>query len=70
LPWRAVVKLACPVPVRQAPGASFVVNGAVQASASAEMKWLNGVSLAAAFEGEFAEVTTSYAGKAVARYQW
>jgi hypothetical protein len=42
----------------------------VQASASAEMKWLNGVSLAAAFEGEFAEVTTSYAGKAVARYQW
>ena len=41
------------------PGASFVVNGAAQArdaalmTASAEMKWLNGLSLAATFEGEF-----------------
>ena len=41
------------------PGASFVVNGAAQASdaalttASAEMKWLNGWSAAATFEGEF-----------------
>jgi uncharacterized protein with beta-barrel porin domain len=58
------------------PGAGFVVNGAVQAhdsaltTASAEMKWLNGVSLAAAFEGEFSDVTKSYAGKGVARYQW
>jgi uncharacterized protein with beta-barrel porin domain len=58
------------------PGASFVVNGAVQAhdsaltTASAEMKWLNGVSLAATFEGEFSDVTKSYAGKGVARYQW
>jgi uncharacterized protein with beta-barrel porin domain len=57
-------------------GASFVVNGAVQAhdsaltTASAEMKWLNGVSLAATFEGEFSDVTKSYAGKGVARYQW
>src|SRR5258708_37037975 len=51
------------------PGASFVVNGAAQASdaalvtGSAEMKWLNGVSLAATFEGEFSDVTRSYAGK-------
>jgi uncharacterized protein with beta-barrel porin domain len=58
------------------PGASFVVNGATQAhdsaltTASAEMKWLNGFSLAATFEGEFSGVTTSYAGKGVARYTW
>jgi uncharacterized protein with beta-barrel porin domain len=58
------------------PGASFVVNGAVQAhdaaltTASAEMKWLSGVSLAATFEGEFSDVTRSYAGKGVVRYAW
>lgn len=58
------------------PGASFVVNGAAQASdsalttASAEMKWLNGWSAAATFEGEFSSVTRSYAGKGVVRYQW
>ena len=58
------------------PGASFVVNGAAQASdsalvtASAEMKWLNGFSLAGTFEGEFSRVTKSYAGKGVARYAW
>jgi uncharacterized protein with beta-barrel porin domain len=58
------------------PGASFVVNGAAQAhdaaltTASAEMKWLNGFSLAATFEGEFSDVTRSYAGKGVVRYAW
>ena len=58
------------------PGASFVVNGAAQASesalttASAEMKWLNGWSAAATFEGEFSNVTRSYAGKGVVRYAW
>lgn len=58
------------------PGASFVVNGAAQAAdaalitASAEKKWLNGWSAAATFEGEFSEVTRSYAGKGVVRYQW
>jgi autotransporter-associated beta strand protein len=58
------------------PGASFVVNGAAQArdaalvTASSEMKWFNGFSLAATFEGEFANVTRSFAGKGVARYQW
>jgi hypothetical protein len=51
-----------------------VVNGAAQASdsalvtGSAEMKWLNGFSLAGTFEGEFSNVTTSYAGKGVVRY--
>ena len=58
------------------PGASFVVNGARQASdsalttASAEMKWMNGWSAAATFEGEFSNVTRSYAGKGVVRYAW
>jgi uncharacterized protein with beta-barrel porin domain len=58
------------------PGASFVVGGAAQASdsalttASVEMKWLNGWSAAATFEGEFSNVTRSYAGKGVVRYTW
>jgi uncharacterized protein with beta-barrel porin domain len=58
------------------PGASFVVNGAAQASesalttASAEWKWMNGWSTAATFEGEFSDVTRSYAGKGVVRYAW
>ena len=58
------------------PGASFVVNGAAQApdsaltTASVEIKWLNHWSAAATFEGEFSNVTSSYAGKGVVRYQW
>jgi uncharacterized protein with beta-barrel porin domain len=58
------------------PGASFVVNGATQASdsalvtASVEKKWVNGWSAAATFEGEFSDVTRSYAGKGVVRYTW
>jgi uncharacterized protein with beta-barrel porin domain len=58
------------------PGASFVVNGAAQASdsalvtASVEKRWLNGWSAAATFEGEFSNVTRSYAGKGVVRYVW
>lgn len=58
------------------PGASFVVNGAAQAAdvalvtASVEKKWLTGWSAAATFEGEFSNVTRSYAGKGVVRYQW
>ncbi|WP_249119249.1 MULTISPECIES: autotransporter domain-containing protein [unclassified Bradyrhizobium] len=58
------------------PGASFVVNGARQAAdaalvtGSAEMKWINGWSIAGSFEGEFSNVTESYAGKGVVRYAW
>jgi uncharacterized protein with beta-barrel porin domain len=58
------------------PGASFVVNGAAQAhdaaltTASTEMKFISGFSLAATFEGEFSNVTRSYAGKGVVRYAW
>ena len=58
------------------PGASFVVNGAKPAAdaalttASLEMKWRNGWSAAGTFEGEFSDVTRSYAGKGVVRYAW
>ncbi|MBO4228600.1 autotransporter domain-containing protein [Bradyrhizobium neotropicale] len=58
------------------PGASFVVGGAAQAAdsalttATAELKWMNGWSAAATFEGEFSNVTRSYAGKGVVRYAW
>jgi T5SS/PEP-CTERM-associated repeat protein/autotransporter-associated beta strand protein len=58
------------------PGASFVVNGAAQAhdtaltTASAEIKFISGLSLAATFEGEFSDVTRSYAGKGVVRHAW
>ncbi|NVO14547.1 MAG: autotransporter domain-containing protein [Rhodoplanes sp.] len=58
------------------PGASFVVNGAAQASDSAlvtatvAQNWLNGWSTAATFEGEWSSVTRAYAGKGVVRYQW
>ena len=58
------------------PGASFVVGGARQAgdsaltTASVERKWANGFSLAGVFEGEFSNVTRSYAGKGVVRYTW
>jgi autotransporter-associated beta strand protein len=58
------------------PGASFVVNGAAQArdaaltTASAELKWTNGWAVAGTFEGEFSDLTRSYAGKGVVRYAW
>ena len=58
------------------PGANFVVNGArpdadsALVSAGAEMKWLNGFSVAATFEGEFSGNVTSYAGKGVVKYTW
>lgn len=58
------------------PGTSFVVNGAaaaadsVLASASAEMKWTNGWSVAATFDGELSAVSRSYGAKGVLRYRW
>jgi uncharacterized protein with beta-barrel porin domain len=58
------------------PGAGFVVNGAKQAAdsalttASVEWKWTSGWSAAATFEGEFSNVTQSYAGKGIVRYAW
>lgn len=58
------------------PGTGFTVNGAAQSAdkalttASAELKWMSGFSLAATFEGEFAGNVSSYAGKGVAKYIW
>jgi autotransporter-associated beta strand protein len=58
------------------PGASFVANGASPArdaaltTAAAELRFASGISLAATFEGEFSQVTRSYAGKGTARYEW
>jgi hypothetical protein len=58
------------------PRSTFVVNGAALAghsaltAACAEMKWINGWSAAATFEDDFSDVTSSYAGKGVVRYQW
>ena len=61
---------------RTLPASAFTVFGASPAqnsalvSAGAEAKWLNGISIAATFEGEFASRTDSYAGKGSVRYQW
>jgi len=58
------------------PGTSFVVNGARPASdvalttAEAELRFVSGISIGATFEGEFSDVTRSYAGKGVVRYAW
>ena len=70
-PSRAVTAL-----FQTLPGTSFVVNGArVDAdsallSASAEMKWLSGFSVAGTFDGEFSGNVTSYSGKGVFKYSW
>jgi len=34
------------------------------------MRWLNGCSAAATFEGEFSGISRAYAGKGVVRYTW
>lgn len=58
------------------PGASFVVNGAAPArdaallTAAAEVKWLNGFSLAGTFESEISNTTRSYSGRGMIRYAW
>ena len=58
------------------PGSAFVVNGAALArdsaltTASVQMNWMNGWSASATFEGEFSNVTRSYAGKGLVRYTW
>jgi autotransporter-associated beta strand protein len=65
------------VPVFQAlPGASFVVNGALPvrdsalASAGGELRFANGVTLLAKFDGEFASRSNTYAGTGTIRYRW
>ncbi|MET4318846.1 autotransporter domain-containing protein [Bradyrhizobium sp. RT5a] len=70
-PGRAVTAL-----FQTLPGTSFVVNGAqvdadsALVSASAEMKWLSGLSIAGTFDGEFSGNVASYSGKGVFKYAW
>jgi outer membrane autotransporter protein len=58
------------------PGASFIVNGATPAqnfalaSAGAELRLANGVSLLGKFDGEFASHSTTYGGTGIIRYRW
>jgi outer membrane autotransporter protein len=58
------------------PGAGFIVNGATPAkdsalaSAGAELRLANGVSLSAKFDGEFASRAQTYAGTGAVRYAW
>ncbi|CEJ10528.1 Extracellular serine protease precursor [bacterium YEK0313] len=58
------------------PASGFVVQGAREApnalltSAGAELKWTNGWSAAATFEGSFSGRGSSYAGRGTLRYQW
>jgi outer membrane autotransporter protein len=55
------------------PGASFIVNGATPAkdsalvSAGAELRLVNGVTLLAKFDGEFARGSQTYAGSGTLR---
>jgi uncharacterized protein with beta-barrel porin domain len=65
------------MPVFQAlPGASFIVNGATPVpnsavtSAGAELRFLNGWTIAARFDGEFADRAQTYAGTGTLRYTW
>jgi autotransporter-associated beta strand protein len=70
-PSRAVTAL-----FQTLPGTSFVVNGArvdadsALVSASAEMKWLSGFSIAGTFDGELSGNVASYSGKGVFKYAW
>ncbi|MFL6823381.1 MAG: autotransporter domain-containing protein [Xanthobacteraceae bacterium] len=58
------------------PGSSFIVNGAAPAknsalaSAGAELRLVNGVSLLGKFDGEFASRASTYAGTGTLRYMW
>jgi YVTN family beta-propeller protein/autotransporter-associated beta strand protein len=58
------------------PGASFIVNGAAPAkdsalaSAGAELRLANGVTLLGKFDGEFANHSQTYAGTGTIRYAW
>ena len=58
------------------PGASFIVNGAALPQNSAltsigpEIRFPNGITLLAKFEGEFASNSSTYAGMGTFRYTW
>jgi outer membrane autotransporter protein len=58
------------------PGASFIVNGATPAqnsalaSAGAELRLANGVTLLGKFDAEFASHSSTYGGTGTIRYRW
>ena len=58
------------------PGAGFIVNGAVPAkdaalaSAGAELRLANGITLLAKFDGEFASHAQTYAATGTVRWAW
>jgi uncharacterized protein with beta-barrel porin domain len=58
------------------PGASFLVNGAAPAknsalaSAGAELRLKDGISLLGKFDGEFARGSSTYAGTGMLRVSW
>jgi autotransporter-associated beta strand protein len=58
------------------PGTNFIVNGATPAkdsalvSTGAELRLVNGVTLLAKFDGEFASRSSTYAGTGTIRYAW
>jgi len=45
-------------------------SGSVRTTASAELNWRNGFSLAGTFEGEFCDVTRSDTGKGARHNRW
>jgi YVTN family beta-propeller protein/autotransporter-associated beta strand protein len=58
------------------PGSNFSVDGALSprdaalASAAAELRLTNGISLIGRFDGEFSGLAQTYAGTGTVRYQW
>jgi T5SS/PEP-CTERM-associated repeat protein len=58
------------------PGASFIVNGALLpqnaalTSAGGELRFGNGITLLAKFDGEFASHSSTYGGTGTFRYRW
>ena len=58
------------------PGSSFIVNGALLpqnaalASAGGELRFGNGITLLAKFDGEFASHSSTYGGTGTFRYRW
>jgi hypothetical protein len=50
--------------------AAAQASGSARTTASAELNWRNGFSLAGTFEGKFSDVTRRDAGKGAGRYQW
>lgn len=65
-----------PAALQALPGLGYVASGAALAANSAlaggtiELKWQNGWTAAATFDGEFSSQVRSYTGKAVMRYAW